>query len=613
MRLAYDIETTAIPSDGRLVHEVDKIHCISCIDIDTGDVYEFRPKELDAFISLASKSELMVAHNGIKFDLPVLKRFYPELDLSYPKHIDTVVLSRLVFPNRFDLDMAKSKKLRDKFLLPKKLYGLHSLESWGYRLGLHKGTYGKDNPDPWSTFSEEMLEYCTQDVRVTVELFKNFENLDYPESAIRLEHEVAELIAQQERNGFVFNQGKAEELYTELNIEKLEIADRLKEQFGTWYVDAGFTKPKRTVNYKDKLRASTVEGAEYHKVKLIEFNPSSRQHIAKVLQEMGWKPKEFTESGQPKIDESVLSEIEYSEAKDLKHYLIVSKLLGQLHDGDNGWLKMVKTDGRIHGSVNTNGAVTGRATHSRPNVAQVPSSSAFKGEDCRELFTVPTGWKLLGTDASGLELRCLAHYMARWDDGAYGNVILNGDIHTVNQQAAGLPTRNNAKTFIYGFLYGAGSQKLGEIVGKGAKEGNVLKRRFLSKIPALKRLQEAVQKQVEANSSLRGIDGRTLHVRSAHSALNTLLQSAGGLICKHWGVLIDKKLQELGYKHGWEGDYAFCAWVHDEYQIACRTEEIAETVGKVAKGAIRDVELHYDWRCPLDAEYAIGDSWKETH
>lgn len=636
MRLAGDIETTAIPKDGRLVHEVDTIHCNVLIDIDTDEVYVFDDDNQEEGLKMIQAATEVVYHNGIKFDAAVLSHKYPWFNPTYPQFRDTLVLSRLFFPNLFDIDMAKSRS-KENYSLPKKLYGSHSLEAWGYRLGMYKGDYAKKRKEEgwtdeqiWNTYTPEMLDYCIQDVRVTITFYKMLQAMPYSPDAIRLEHECAELIARQERNGFQFDTDKGQSLYGDLLVEKSEIEARLKKQFGTWYVPAGQTTPKvksgawiahtdgsysfeRAKMLKDRLAAHKLKGVPYNKVKLVEFNPSSRQHIAKVLMEMGWEPTVYSESGQPKVDETTLSAIDFPEAADLIRYLMLSKRIAQLATGKQAWLDAVKNDGRIHGSVNTNGAVTGRATHSHPNVAQVPSVGAPFGAECRELFTVPDGWVLLGTDASGLELRCLAHYMAEWDDGKYGDIILNGDIHTVNQEAAGLPTRNNAKTFIYAFLYGAGDEKIGSIVGGGRNQGKSLKAKFLKGVPALKHLQNWIKSEVKTKGYLTGIDGRKLHVRSAHSALNTLLQSAGGLICKHWGIIIEQKLEAKGLKHGWDGDYAFCAWVHDEYQIACKTPEIAEVVGQVAKEAIRDVERIYNWKCPLDAEYDIGANWKETH
>lgn len=636
MRLAGDIETTAIPKDGRLSHEVDHIHCTVLIDMDTEEEYVFEKDNQSEAIKMLKEASEVVFHNGIKFDAAVLSHKHPSYQPVFPQFVDTLVLSRLFFPNLFDLDMGKARR-SENYALPKRLYGSHSLEAWGYRLGLHKGDYAKKRKEEgwtdeqiWNTYTPEMLDYCIQDVKVTIAFYKMLKSIPYSCDAIKLEHECAQLIAKQERNGFTFDSDKGQQLYGDLLVEKSEIEARLKNQFGCWYVFEANANPKvksaawveqwdgswkfdRKKKLKEPLKPHKLVGAKFSKVKLVEFNPGSRQHISKVLMEMGWKPTEFSDNGQPKVDETTLSSIEYPEAADLIRYLMLAKRLGQLATGKQAWLEAVKNDGRIHGSVNTNGAVTGRATHSHPNVAQVPSIGAPFGAECRELFTVPPGWVLLGTDASGLELRCLAHYMAEWDNGKYGDIILNGDIHTVNQEAAGLPTRNNAKTFIYAFLYGAGDEKIGSIVCGGRQQGKSLKAKFLKGVPALKNLQNWIKSEVKTKGYLTGIDGRKLHVRSAHSALNTLLQSAGGLICKHWGVIIEEKLQAMGLSHGWDGDYAFCAWVHDEYQIACRTPEIAETVGKVAKEAIREVERIYNWKCPLDAEYDIGKNWKETH
>ena len=287
-------------------------------------------------------------------------------------------------------------------------------------------------------------------------------------------------------------------------------------------------------------------------------------------------------------------------------YFLLIKRLGQLGDGRQGWLK-VERGGRIHGSCNTNGAVTGRATHAYPNVAQVPSLGAPYGKECRSLFTVGKGNVLVGVDVSGLELRCLAHYMAKYDGGAYGETVVNGDIHTVNQKAAGLETRSLAKTFIYAFLYGSGVANLGRLCGHGAKEGSQLKARFLKKIPALATLIERVQKASE-RGYLVGLDGRRLKVRSAHSALNVLLQSAGAIICKQWMVEFDKALKEKGLSESCQQ----VAWVHDEIQLETK-EDMADEIGKLAVESIKRAGEHFEIRCPLDGEYNIGANWAETH
>jgi DNA polymerase I-like protein with 3'-5' exonuclease and polymerase domains len=307
------------------------------------------------------------------------------------------------------------------------------------------------------------------------------------------------------------------------------------------------------------------------------------------------------------VDETVLASLEYPEAKLLAEYLMVTKRLGQLAEGDQAWLKQVKNDGRIHGGVITNGAVTGRATHSNPNVAQVPANRAPYGRDCRALFRAEEGKVLVGADLSGLELRCLAHYMARFDGGLYSRALLEGDIHTTNQEAAELATRDQAKTFIYAFLYGAGSAKIGSIVGKGAGAGANLKKRFLAQTPALAKLVTQVQLSAE-KGYLIGLDGRRLHIRSTHAALNTLLQSAGALIAKEalcqFSSLVSTK--------GWNHRVQQVAWIHDEVQIET-DKEIADEVGQMAVRAFELAGEAFGFRVPITGEYRIGSTWAETH
>jgi DNA polymerase I-like protein with 3'-5' exonuclease and polymerase domains len=487
--------------------------------------------------------------------------------------------------------------------LPKKLYGSHSLEAWGNRLGNYKGDY----TGGWEVFTQEMLDYCIQDVHVTHTLLDKLNGKEFSPQSIELEHQVAWLMARQERNGFYFNEQKASELYSVLVKRRGELERELKDYFGSWTVNLPDFIPKTN----NKTRGY-VKGVPVKRQKTIDFNPSSRDHIANRLTTLyGWKPTEHTESGKPKVDEVVLGKLDYPPCKLLTEYLLVSKRISQLAEGDQAWLKLVKK-GKIHGSVNPNGAVTGRATHAYPNISQVPSSASPYGHDCRSLFTVPSGWTLVGADASGLELRCLAHYMAKWDAGSYGQVLLNGDIHTENQKAAGLDTRPQAKTFIYAFLYGAGDEKIGSVVNGDASDGRRLKKKFLSSLPALGRLVKSVQESA-TRGYLIGLDGRKIYVRSAHSALNTLLQGAGAIVCKKWLVILEETLQTSGLKHGWDGDYCFCAWSHDEVQIACKSEEVAKQVAEIATRCVALAGEHYKFRCPLAGESKKGITWADTH
>ncbi len=379
----------------------------------------------------------------------------------------------------------------------------------------------------------------------------------------------------------------------------------LQAAFPPWEVRTSFV-PK--VNNK---RRGYQKGVPTEKVKVIEFNPSSRQHIAKCLiDKYGWVPKAFGDDGQATVDESILDALPYPEAKVISEYLTIEKRIGQLAEGRQAWLKLVGADGRIHGSVFTNGAVTGRATHLNPNVAQVPAVRSPYGAECRALFHVPKGKKLVGADASGLELRCLAHYMARYDGGDYAAKLLQGDIHTENQKAAGLATRDEAKTFIYAFLYGAGTDKIGSFFCVGPELGKKIKLRFLKQVPELKAAAQGYRNQINKRAALVGLDGRLLRVRSAHASRNVLLQGAGAILMKKAIVIFDRLAADQGLIPGLH--YEHVAWVHDEIQIEA-DEDKADLVGKLLVEAMEEAGRSFRFRCPITGEYKVGRNWAETH
>lgn len=608
-RYRFDCETNGF------LDTLTKVHSLVLQDADTGVYYSctenpYRSNDpmvvtdvtIEQAVRMLMEAEEIIGHNIIKFDIPAIQKVYPWFKPK-GKITDTLVLARLIWGNIGDLYDSRLVKL-GKF--PGKLYGSHSLKAWGLRLGVLKGDFGETTD--WLDWSWEMQVYCEQDVRVTVELHERILKKAPAEQAVWIEHEFCKIIAMQERHGFAFDEAGAVKLYSELVKRRAELVDELQRAFPPVEKTEVFI-PK--VNNKAR---GYVKGKPFTKRWMVEFNPSSRQMIAERLIDLGWVPQEFTPSGQPKVDETVLEGLPYPEAKLLAEHFLVEKRIGQLAEGDQAWLKLVK-NGRIHGSVNTNGAVTGRCTHSNPNVAQVPRVGSPYGAESRALFTTTPGFVLVGADLSGLELRCLAHFMARYDDGAYAKIVLEGDVHTVNQLAAGLPTRNDAKTFIYAFLYGAGDQKIGSIVAPDAdaeeqkRIGRKLKKAFLKKTPALKKLRE----QVEAAATrgyLIGLDGRHLHIRSTHSALNTLLQSAGALISKVAMILAYRNLSACGYLFG--RDFAFVAHIHDEIQTECRPA-IAEEVGQIVVQAMRDAGEFFGFKCPIDGEFKIGSNWKETH
>jgi DNA polymerase-1 len=592
--LIFDLET-----DG-LLDTVSKIHCLVIKDTDTDEVFTYRsgfPYELEEGIDHLLSGSLVVGHNVIKYDIPVIEKLY-KVSFDHAKVFDTLVATRVIWAAIRETDSLRIQK----GILPGKLFGSHSLAAWGYRMKNYKGDYDGG----WEKFTQEMLDYCVQDVQVTADLYSRILKKNYSAQCLELEHKLAWLMAKQERNGFHFDTTSAAKLYAKLVSRRSEIEAELIATFGEWQVRLPDFIPAR-----DNKTKGYIKGVPVPRYKTVMFNPSSRDHIADRLQKLyGWKPQELTEGGKPKIDEVVLSKLSYEPCAALSEYLMVQKRISQLAEGDQAWMKCEK-QGKIHGSINTNGAVTGRATHSYPNISQVPSSGSPYGHDCRGLFTVPNGWTLVGADASGLELRCLAHFMAEWDGGKYADILLSGDIHTENQKAAGLETRNQAKTFIYAFLYGAGDAKIGSIVGGDAGDGKRLKSKFLRSLPALGRLVDSV-KQAATKGNIAGLDGRDIYIRSAHASLNSLLQGAGAVVCKQWLVLLEEQLQSK-FKHGWDGDYCFCAWSHDEVQIACRTPEIAQQVAELATDCVRQAGEHFNFRCPLAGEYKIGTTWADTH
>uniref|UniRef100_A0AAU6W2V1 DNA polymerase n=1 Tax=Pseudomonas phage Ghuch01 TaxID=3138535 RepID=A0AAU6W2V1_9CAUD len=703
--LISDIETNG------LLETVSRFHCATIQDYFTGQYVRYDESTFKQYIEAleaeaAKPDGLIVGHNFIKYDIPALdklKRLYfgKRLNIPRKKVLDTLVLVRLVYSNIRDRDAG----LLRSGILPGKMFGSHALEAWGYRLGEMKGEYKHDfmkmlddqglpyTPGlEWAECSQAMEDYCEQDVRVTSKLLRKIlddghyfvqgEGIE----AVRMEHAAAWTLAQMERNGFPFDMDGAERLFSELAGRRQDMLVELIETFGSWWIAKGgtemFKHPVTGVALEKYPRVKypkvgdvftkagkldkreTMAGAPYTPIEQVTFNPGSRQHIIKVLQDAGWVPLEFTDNGSPIVNDETLQYIKVTDDRKMhcigliRDYLMIQKRIGMLAEGDNAWMKMVKEDGAIHGNINPNGAGTGRATHSYPNMGQVPSSSSTYGPQCRELFGAihakkRKGWekvRQVGTDAAGLELRCLGHYGAPFDEGRYAETVLNGDIHWVNGRAAGIvkfeirdkhneeheAQRGVAKTFIYAFLYGAGDELVGAFVGGGKKEGKALKKAFMENTPAISGLQGAIADQLITEQKwnqatkrfdikwkrrwLKGLDGRKIHVRSPHSALNFLLQSAGAIVCKKWVVEVERVLmEEHGLHHGWyddegnPGDFCFMAWVHDELQIAARTPEIAEIVAKVSQDAIRSVGESFNFRCQLDTDFKIGDTWRDCH
>jgi DNA polymerase I-like protein with 3'-5' exonuclease and polymerase domains len=453
-----------------------------------------------------------------------------------------------------------------------------------------------------------MVEYCKRDTDVTAQVYRVLQNESsgFSDQAIALEHRVAEIIQTQQENGWVVNERDAHLLLARLQQRRQEIEDEVRTTF------IPVPKFDKEINLVYKKNGdinsrnltwlsgwSDIVGGDFSRIRWEEFNLGSRKQIAERLIGLGWKPTKYTDKGSVIVDETVLGSVEgIPECSLIAEYFLVQKREAML---DN-IIKKVEADGRVHGYVNTNGAVTGRMTHSNPNLAQIPAGYSPYGKEFRSIFTVASGYKLVGCDASGLELRMLAHYM---NDGKYTHELLNGDIHTANQRAARLDTRDQAKTFIYAFLYGAGDAKIGTVVGGTANDGKKLKQRFLRNTPSLAVLRERVS-TAAARGYLRGLDGRHLWIRSAHAALNTLLQSAGAIVMKQALTILDDDAKQVGIK------YKFVGNIHDEFQTEVE-EARADEFGKLAVKAIQKAGDHFHLRCALDGEYSVGSNWSETH
>ena len=598
----FDLE-----SDG-LLDTMTRIHSL-VIEEASGKMQKISAHHdtLPKALALLENAPVIVGHNIICFDIPGIQKVHPQWK-PRGKVFDTLNASRLIWPEIMNDDFNAIRRGVYTKDFPKHLLGSHSLEAWGYRLGIYKGTFGKTSD--WSSWSREMQTYCEQDVVVTKALFLHIMKQNYSQESLALEMAFQQVIQRQEAHGFPFDVSKGEQLYATLAAQREEIAQKFQKIFLPKIIEEEFI-PK--VNNR---KLGYVKGEVFIKRRQEVFNPNSNYHISDRLREKyGWIPESFTPTGEPAMDEETLGTLPYPEAKMLSEYRELNKIIAMLAEGKAGWLKLVKPDGRIYGRVTTNGAVTGRCTHSRPNLGQVPRRSNL-GKMCRELFHAPDGFVLVGADASGLELRVFGHFLARYDRGKYAREVVDGDIHTANQLAAGLKSRDDAKTFIYAFLYGAGPVLLGSLlIPDGTEEqkkraGLAMKTRFLSRTPAIKQLIDDLGKTLGTRKWLVGIDGRRLNVRSKHSALNLIFQSAGAILVKLATVLWHEKLESRGYVHG--VDYAQVAHVHDECQ-AISTPYIADEVGKLFVEAIEEAGRHFGFRVNMTGEYKVGKNWKETH
>jgi hypothetical protein len=679
-RVICDTETNGF------LENVTKMHCAVMIDIDTGELMDFGPDELDEFLLHYQKAKLVVGHNFIKYDYEVIRKLFG-VTIKRERVRDTLILARLYNSDIKGQDLPKASAWKKWKLaaaeaeskgvpyhvkppkeFPGQLCGSHSLEAWGYRLGEEKkGDYAKEMKakglDPWASWNPEMHEYMIQDAKVNLGLWLFLMDQELSYQAIVLEHRVAWLASRIEQNGFSFDFKAAEQLHMDLVAERNAIRKDLHNLFPPWTERVEDFIPAR-----DNKTKGYVKGVPVPRYETYTFNPSSREHIAnRIIFKYGWKPKQKTEGGGVKIDDEVLTNLAKVKNKDgtpkipeaaiLARSFVLDKRIGQLADGSNAWLKLYNPKtGCIHGTYNTNGAQTGRMTHAKPNVAQTPSLKNAKGvvplgKEMRALWKVlKKGWKQIGADQAGLELRCLASFLSAFDGGEYARLISSPGFDTHWHHAKmlfNLPMdtpydekneqyvfyRTRAKRYVYAYLYGAQDPMLASIMECTVAEAAACRKNFEKNFPALKKLIEAVQK-ASKKKWIKGLDGRRVPVRSAHAALNTLLQSAGALLCKQWMVdacdaLTGERWEEeepvdfvvntwdpnlaADLVYGWDGDFVFQALVHDEIQSAAKEEHVPTVTTVLVAVARTAGNAFKSWRCPTDGDAKVGQSWADCH
>ena len=583
MRVIFDIETDGL--------DAKVIHVLVAKQVGVEGNYVIRSPK--AFAKFAEGVTEWIAHNGIGFDIPVIEKLWGyKIPLS--KTTDTLVLSRLFDPQR---------------------KGGHSLKIWGERLGDFK-----DEFSDWSAYSEEMKEYCKQDVHVTELLYNHLmqEGAKFSRKSIRLEHAVHMIMCQQQVNGFQINRELAQEIYTVCLKETNRIETEIKEFMVPIAVPVKEVIIKRkkdgSIFANQLLPDQNVQG-DYTKIAWEEFNLGSPMQINKRLDRLGWRPTVKTKSGNSyKVCPENLATIP-STAPQAVLGLKAWKVLETRWKLAQEWLEKSQDDGRVHGTVITTGAVTHRAAHRGPNMANIPSVPHGKtgilwkmdgmyAAECRQAFEVPEGKRLVGTDAAGIQLRVLAHYM---NDPIYTEQVIDGDIHTFNMNALGryCKDRPTAKTFIYAFLLGAGVAKIAEILDCSPAQANKSMANFYEALPTLKKL-----KSQAANAAsmgwMKGLDGRILKIGSEHLALSVYLQGGETVLMRVANVFWQNQARKEGIT------FKQCAWVHDEWQTEVDADQ-AERLGEIQVQSIIDAGTHFNLNCPMDGEAKIGRNWLETH
>lgn len=629
----FDIETNGLL-------DASRVHCLAVRDEASGETRAFNDvdprgprssgtiadglKHLSTFARVAG-------HNIVGFDLIVLDRLYGWKPAGAVT--DTLVISQLLYPNLIGRDFAALEDRSFAAKFPKRLAGKHSLEAWGARLGEHKGGYAEameaQGIDPWAAWSQDMQDYCVQDIAVTSSLIKHlrgaWSQLAPSLRSLEIEQEFRRLMVLQEVSGVAINEDKARELWGVL-LKELRSAERkLEEKFPPRWLPGEPVFPKRTATYKDPSRPSVVKDVPYTPVSWWVFSPTKAEDIKLGLSLHGVhiKPDKY---GKIHTDEDTLAGVDLPDPEIVPLILRASMLrkrIATLAVGSQAILKNLK-DGRLHGRVNTLGTVTRRCSHSKPNMnlPKAEDSSPY-GAELRELFVADKGFKFVGVDAAGIQLRALAHYLAPFDGGEYVRECVSGDIHSKNQKAWECATRNYSKTLTYSYLFGCLPGLTGNIIIEEARRlGNPIPkgtpwvvgerhRKAFEGALCLDGLNDALDKAIDKRGGwLKCLDGGLVLVRSKRVKLSALLQSAEAVIMKLAGIIFAAKMKTNGFEYN--KDWKFALMVHDEYDMNVR-DGLEEEAGRAMCASITEAGEALKFRCPLVAEFKVGSTWLDVH
>ena len=551
--LLFDIEANAL-------HDPTVIHCIAIAEEGYTDVPQLYSGSLGVqeAVNRLVAADSICAHNGMMYDVPVIERL---CGVKLPYCHDTLIWSRFLYPDMYNHPCGVRKP--------------NSIDSWGKFFSLEKLPYGGG----WDEMSNEMGVYCIRDVDILMKIVAHLKPKTKPfKFALKLEHVVANRLYAQIRHGIGFDVESADQLLGVLVTEQAGIDDEFSVIF-----------PPLPLQLKTK-------------VKYIPFNPrSGNMFAARLKAKYDWKPTKFTEKHNIIMDATILATLPYPEARLMERRQLLKKRIEAI----TSYLKAYEAwgDQRIHGWVNSIGAVSHRMSHSGPNLAQVPRVGSPYGEECRALFRPTAGRVMVGADLSGIELRLLSNRMWEYDGGEYAELVVNGDPHAFNQEAAELETRQLAKNGMYCMMYGGGDTKLGITVEKPG-EGKAVRDKWMKNVPALAKIIEHVKMMTKRYGYVVLLDGRHAPVRSPHMALNTQIQGDAAVLHKMAMVLGCSKLRD------WDCDMLLN--IHDEQQYES-DPGIAEDVGKVLVECMTEAGKILKVRTPITGEYKIGYNWKETH